>query len=56
MRDLIEQVTEDTQTQEKKRSQPHTDNTPSPKKKKVKTYEVDLPDAPLDGRSFFCLL
>lgn len=52
----IEQVTEETQTQEKKRSQPHTDNTPSPKKKKVKTYEVDLPDAPLDGRSFFCLL
>lgn len=42
------EVTEDTQTQEKKRSQPHTDNTPSPKKKKVKTYEVDLPDAPLD--------
>lgn len=42
------EVTEETQTQEKKRSQPHTDNTPSPKKKKVKTYEVDLPDAPLD--------
>lgn len=42
------EVTEETQTQEKKRSQPHTDNTPSPKKKKVKTYEVDLPDAPID--------
>lgn len=55
---LIEQVTEETQTQEKKRSQPHTDNTPSPKKKKVKTYEVDLPDAPLDGmyRYFLTLL
>lgn len=53
---LIEQVTEETQTQEKKRSQPHTDNTPSPKKKKVKTYEVDLPDAPIDGMFFFCLL
>lgn len=53
---LIEQVTEETQTQEKKRSQPHTDNTPSPKKKKVKTYEVDLPDAPIDGMFFFRLL
>jgi hypothetical protein len=42
-------VAEETQAQEKKRTQSNTDNTPSPKKKKVKTLEVDLPEAPLDG-------
>ncbi|XP_056011009.1 retinoblastoma-binding protein 5-like isoform X2 [Ostrea edulis] len=43
-----EAVAEEMQAQEKKRTQSNTDNTPSPKKKKVKTLEVDLPEAPLD--------
>ena len=42
-------------TADKKRGQAET-ATPTAKKKKVKTVDVDLPDAPPDGRSRFNFL
>ncbi|KAK3107224.1 hypothetical protein FSP39_009789 [Pinctada imbricata] len=44
----VQQGQEDIQAGDKKRTPQPSDNTPSPKKRRVKISDVDLPDAPID--------
>jgi hypothetical protein len=48
------QPTEDKIQTEKKRGQNHSNNAPSPKKKKIKSQEINvsLPNAPLEGKIY----